>query len=119
MTDYRLRLTEYSNQEGNKRAMAMLGAAVYWECVRAGRRGSRWLLRTSYVALLCGLFCIVWQNLARGSTQASVVAIQDSLSAFHTALSFSQVMAALLLGPVFAAGSLIEERTGRTLPLLL
>src|SRR5262245_36939582 len=98
----------------------MLGSMLYWECVRTSRRGSRWLVRASYVLVLFALLWIGWHDLARDSNESRMVqAIREALGTFHQALAICQLMAASLLGPAFAAGSLAEERTGRTLPLIL
>jgi hypothetical protein len=100
----------------------MLGPVFRWELVRTSRRNSRWILRTGYVAALIGLLGIHWtgHDLATVSEQtATAHAIRNCLTGFHAAFSICQLVAAVLLGPIFAAGSLVEERTGRTLMLVL
>lgn len=98
----------------------MLGPMLYWECVRTSRRGSRWIVRASYLAVLFLLLWIGWHDLATNVTESTrVQAIQQALATFHHALAICQLIAASLLGPAFAAGSLAEERTCRTLILLL
>jgi hypothetical protein len=98
----------------------MLGALLYWECVRTSRRGSRWLVRMGYFAVLSGLLSVGLVGLTEGSEQeATVQAIRNCFSDVHLALASCQLIAAVLLGPVYAAGSLMEERVGRTLQLVL
>ncbi len=100
----------------------MLGPVFHWELVRTSRRSSRWLLRTIYAAVLLSLLWINWSghDLATVSDQTTTVqAIRNCLTDFHDAFSICQLVAALFLGPIFAAGSVIEERSGRTLSLIL
>lgn len=98
----------------------MLGSMLYWECVRTSRRGSRWIVRASYVGVLFALCWLGWTGLATGSNESTMVhAIREALVRFHQSLAICQLMVASLLGPAFAAGALVEERTSRTLILLL
>lgn len=98
----------------------MFGPMLYWECVRTSRRGSRWLVRAGYAVVLFGLLWIGWHELAMDSNQGTMVqAIRQVLTRFHGDFAICQLLTASLLGPVFAAASLVEERTGRTLMLIL
>jgi hypothetical protein len=86
---------------------------------RAGACG-RWLVRASYVVVLLGLLWIGWIERVRDSNQSTMVqAIRQALTVFHVNFAICQLLAVSLLGPVFAASSLVEERAGRTLMLIL
>ena len=93
----------------------MLGPVFHWELVRTSRRTARWILRAAYVAVLAGFLVLVLTARPELETKA----IPEAAAEFHKIFSIGQLLAVLLLAPISAAGSMLEERRGRTLTLLL
>jgi ABC-type transport system involved in multi-copper enzyme maturation permease subunit len=98
----------------------MVGSIIHSECVRASRRGTRWLVRTGFLGALVVVLSIHWTSLhiAPDGT-AAAGEILRCLASFHRAFAVCQLLIGLLLGPVWAASSIIEDRSNGALSHLL
>jgi ABC-type transport system involved in multi-copper enzyme maturation permease subunit len=99
----------------------MLGPVFAWELVRAGRRRWHWWARTLYVGLLLFLLYVAFESSA--SLTPGAIANHRVLARigaeFYALFSFCQLIAVLLISPIYAATSISEEKTRQTLPFLL
>ena len=94
----------------------MAGPVFVWELVRTSRRRWHWWARVLFVGLLFFLLRAEFRD--RGSV-TSPGAMAAAATQFYQSLSFCQLLAVLILSPIYAAASLIEERTRQTLPFLI
>ncbi len=104
------------------RSLVMLGPVFAWELVRAGRRRWHWWARVLYVCLLLVFLYLTFGDVTRFRTisQYQNHQILSEIGArFYRGFSFYQLLAVLLLAPIYAATSVSEEKTRRTLPYLL
>lgn len=97
--------------------LKLFGPVLFYDMVRAARRGRYVLLRCFYAALLLFILFTVWMdaNLQGGShRQASFMALK-----FFEAFMLVQIVAVSILTPAFVAGAISEEKDRKTLEFLL
>jgi hypothetical protein len=98
----------------------MLGPVFSWELVRAGRRRWHWWARALYVCLLLLFLWATFGDVTRFlGPEVSHRVFSEIGARFYQGVSYYQLLAVLLLAPVYAATSVCEEKTRRTLPYLL
>src|SRR5688572_18198275 len=98
----------------------MLGPVFTWELVRAGRRRWHWWARVLYVCLLLLFLYASFGDVPRFSGPVVSHRVLSEIGArFYRGFSFYQLLAVLLLAPIYAATSVSDEKTRRTLPYLL
>ncbi|MCI0376091.1 MAG: ABC transporter permease subunit [Gemmataceae bacterium] len=98
--------------------LKLFGPVLFYDIVRAGRRGRYFLLRCLYAGLLLFILFIVWLNTShtRGANHQS--AAQFAETYFETFM-LVQLIAVCLLTPAYVAGAVSEEKDRKTLEFLL
>ncbi len=84
------------------------------------RRLRHFFVRTGYLAVLVGL--VILAMLSSGNLSGSSVSLSDlakSGSVVFTVIAYAQVIGVCLLAPVFMAGAIASEQSGRTYNILL
>ncbi len=94
----------------------MAGPVFLWELVRSSRRRWHWWARGLFVLLL---FLLLNGEFQVGGSISSLRGMAAAGAAFYRSLTICQLMAVIILSPVYAAASVVEEKTQQTLPFLL
>lgn len=97
--------------------LKLFGPVLFYDMVRAARRGRYFLLRCFYASLLLFILFCVWMDTSfHGGThrQASFLALK-----FFEAFMLVQIIAVSILTPAFVAGAISEEKDRKTLEFLL
>lgn len=98
----------------------MLSPVFLWEWVRRSRRPSQWWIRAGYVSLLLLFLFGAYQSATQWLPSIGIARIHSRIGySFYQSFTICQLLAVLLLGPLHAAGTIVEERIHGTLPLLL
>ena len=98
----------------------MLGPVFQWELVRSGRQPWHWWARVLYVGLLLFFLAAAFGDATRyaAGTQSHQMLAKIGQQ-FYGYFSLCQLLAVLLLAPIYAATSISEEKTRQTLQYLL
>ncbi|MEM9753222.1 MAG: ABC transporter permease subunit [Planctomycetota bacterium] len=104
------------------RAMSRLGPSnpmVLRAVHGSSRRGRDFVVRLGYVATLVGL--VVFTMLTGGALERDVAMsdLAKAGSAVFAALAYGQVIGVCLLAPLFMAGAISSEQSGKTYDILL
>jgi ABC-type transport system involved in multi-copper enzyme maturation permease subunit len=94
----------------------LAGPVFFWELVRSSRRRWHWWARGLFVALL---FILLQAEFRDATSRSSTRAMASAASSFYQSLSVCQLLSVIILSPIYAAASMAEEKTQRTLPFLL
>ncbi len=95
--------------------LKLFGPVLFYDMIRAARRGRYFLLRFLYALLLLFILgCLSLSMHVRGHQQASVLAMS-----FFETFMLVQLIAVTILTPAYVAGSISEEKDRKTLEFLL
>jgi ABC-type transport system involved in multi-copper enzyme maturation permease subunit len=97
--------------------LKLFGPVLFYDMIRAARRGRYILLRVMYAGFLLFILFCVWLDLGwRGGDhrQASILALK-----FFEAFMLVQLIAVSILTPAFVAGAISEEKDRKTMEFLL
>ena len=98
----------------------MFGPVFIWEFVRSARRRWHWWLRVLYIGLLLMFLYVTFDDHTSGSLMLPNHRAMAEIGAqFYSIFSYIQLLAVLIIAPIYAATSVCEEKTRRTLPYLL
>jgi ABC-type transport system involved in multi-copper enzyme maturation permease subunit len=103
------------------------GSLIFYELLRAGRRGRNVLFRCLYACLLLGVLCSFYMSWSGAPLWKVVVEptaipaarMPDFADHFFTSFLTAQLTGVLLVTPIYTAGVIAEEKEHRTLEVLL
>ncbi|MBN2292177.1 MAG: ABC transporter permease subunit [Pirellulales bacterium] len=101
----------------------MLGPIFSFELLTASRRTRYFVVRGLYGAILAAALFLVWMSVFHGRSwsgqQSNAIALSARFMAgFFQTFSVMQLLAAVVLGPAVAAGTIAGERERRTIEYL-
>jgi ABC-type transport system involved in multi-copper enzyme maturation permease subunit len=98
--------------------LKLFGPVLFYDMVRAARRGRYFLIRSLYALFLLLVLTQVALSAARAGSFTTREAAQAALAFFFTFMAV-QVVVASLLTPAYVAGAIAEEKDRKTLEFLL
>jgi ABC-type transport system involved in multi-copper enzyme maturation permease subunit len=99
--------------------LKLFGPVLFYDMVRSGRRGRYILLRCCYAGVLFVLFFGFFLESLNSRWDASPSGPALRAERCFETLMLAQLLTALLLTPVYVAGSIADEKDRRTLEFLL
>ena len=99
------------------RWLKLFGPILFYDMIRAARRGRYFLLRVLYAGLLLFILFTVWLDSSlRGSSHREIALLALR---FFEAFMLVQLVAVSILTPAFVAGAISEEKDRKTMEFLL
>jgi ABC-type transport system involved in multi-copper enzyme maturation permease subunit len=101
--------------------LRIFGPVLYYEMVRAGRRGRIFLLRSAYALFIFLLLFWIWTSWGRAPTSrtAQIDELARLAEYFFVTFAIIQFGFVLLLTPGYVAGCIADDKERRTLEFLL
>ncbi|MBI3409858.1 MAG: ABC transporter permease subunit [Planctomycetes bacterium] len=97
--------------------LTLFGPVLFYDMIRAGRRGRYFLLRCLYAGLLLFILLTTWLGL--GNSRDEIQKATRFASNYFETFIVVQLVLVVILTPAYVAGAISEEKDRKTLEFLL